>query len=508
MSLRRGILYAGLAGRLAADFLAAHNDDGTAEQRMARRRSQRAVTVRKTLEELGPFFTKIGQVLATRPDFVSGEMIAELEALQSNVTVEPFELFEPVLCEELGPDWRSWFADIDTVDPLGSASLAQVYRVTLADGTDAVLKIQRPGTRARVLTDMVHVHRTGAIVSRLFPRLDAVIDIGSVIRVITDAMRPELDFTVEAENMKEARRLARDFAYISVPEVIHTTPRVLLQSMAPGAGISAVDPGTFSDHEREAIGRDLLRFMYHSYFVHRYFHADPHPGNIFVHPGAGAWLIDWGMVGRLDRHLSALLLLILTSIAQNDGNALARAWMEAGQCTEWADIEGFSQDMSLLVPRLVTSSLEQLSFGATLSAVLRASAQRGIRSSPLVGLLGKSFSNVEGSIRCFAPQISPIVEFEECLGPVMRNLLSETLSRPQLARHAMEFFIGGVTVAGQAREVFRDLSSGRFGVRATVVQPAALQRAGAYGNGLGKPAVVAAALVGGAVWLRDRRRRS
>ncbi len=149
-----------------------------------------------------------------------------------------------------------------------------------------MVKIQRPEIREAVRADMALLRRASRIVARAAPRFNEVIDVEAMLGSIFDAMEPELDFTGEARNMEEGREAARDFSTLAVPEVLLATPRVLVQSMAPGMSVRHLDPRSFSDSERTDIGKDLLRFMYRGYFVQRTFHADPHAGNVFALPGA------------------------------------------------------------------------------------------------------------------------------------------------------------------------------------------------------------------------------
>jgi ubiquinone biosynthesis protein len=426
---------------------------------------QRARDVRMAFERLGPFYIKVGQILSTRPDLVSAPVIRELEKLHDRVSIAPFADFEAVLREELGPGWERRFANIETDAPPGTASLAQVYRVTLRDGTPAVVKIQRPGIRALVLADMTTLRRAARLAARAAPRFNAVIDIESMLQIVFDAMEPELDFTAEARNMEAVRADVERFDHLAVPRVLLATPRVLVQSLAPGVSIRDADRNAFTVAERTAIGRDLLALMYRGYFVDRVFHADPHPGNIFVQPGQRASLIDWGMVGRIDRRTSMLLVLVLLALSQNDGLGLAKAWIEMGRATPWAQVSAFSTDMAALVPKIATASLEELNFGVTLTAVLKRSTRRGIQTSPMISILGKSFGNIEGSVRYLAPELSLVEVFQDELRGVMFDLVREFLSEEQAARTALELMIGSTTVADQLRGVMRDLSNRELTLR-------------------------------------------
>jgi predicted unusual protein kinase regulating ubiquinone biosynthesis (AarF/ABC1/UbiB family) len=166
---------------------------------------QRALMVRHALEQLGPFYIKVGQMLSTRPDLVSDSMIQEFEKLHDHVSVADFGVFEPVLEEELGRNWRRYFKTID-YNVLGAASLAQVYHVTLATGEPAVVKIQRPGIVPVMLEDMALTRRAAKLVARRAPDFNDVMDIEAILELIFNAMEAELDFTVEAENASQCRR--------------------------------------------------------------------------------------------------------------------------------------------------------------------------------------------------------------------------------------------------------------------------------------------------------------
>lgn len=464
---------AGLVGRALGRFAARSASDAVrhAGGPAARKHSAgelRARHAREALEGLGPFYIKVGQILATRPDFVPPEMIEEFEKLHDQVSPAPFGDFETVLARELGPRWRRDFRDIDTETPLGTASLAQVYRATLADGRPVAVKIQRPGVRETVDADMKLMRTLARFAARRAPRFNAVVDVEAMLGVVFDAMRPELDFLKEARNMTEAARAAARFEHVTVPEVISVTPRVLVQSLAAGTSVRDADRDAFPAEERIAIGRDLLAFMYRGYFADRFFHADPHPGNVFVHPGEKATLIDWGMVGRIDRPMSTSILLLLMNLSMNDGPGTARAWIDMGSATPWADTAAFTGDMAALVPQIATATLEELNFGVTLTALLQHSTRRGIRTSPMISVLGKSFANIEGSIRHLCPELSLIDVFSEEMPGLVTELVKEALSPEQAVRTALEVVSGGSVVSQQLRGVTRDLANRDLGMRMSV----------------------------------------
>jgi ubiquinone biosynthesis protein len=420
---------------------------------------RRAKAVRQALESLGPFYVKLGQILSTRPDMVPASMIPELQNLHDQVAVQPFSVFEPVLAKDLGPDWKLRFDDVDTVEPLGAASLAQVYRVWLPGGRPAVVKVQRPGIRESVLADMALMRRASRIVARTAPRFNEVIDVEAMLGSVFDAMEPELDFRGEARNMDQARDQVRRFRSLTVPRVLHATPRVLVQSLAPGVSVRRVDRDHFDDDERIQIGKDLVRFMYRGYLVDRFFHADPHAGNVFAEPGGPATLIDWGMVGRLDRRTSLQMLPLFMSMAQNDGHGLARHWADMGRITPWSNMPGFAADMAAFLPKVSHLSLEDINFGVSLTTVLQRATKRGIGSPPAVSLIGKSFANLDGSVRCLAPEVVIADVFKAEVPSILRSLARDYLSGTQFARGTMELLLAAVTGPQELRGLLTDTAN-------------------------------------------------
>ncbi|WP_245779885.1 ABC1 kinase family protein [Actinopolyspora lacussalsi] len=465
------------------------------------RERRRAQEVRQGLERLGPFYIKVGQMLSTRPDIVPPVMISELEKLHDRVSPLPFSSFQPVLEEDLGTEWKERFLHVEMLDPLGVASLAQVYSVTLRDGRPGVIKIQRPGIRDTVLEDMRMMRRAARMVGRCAPRFNSVVDIEAMLGVLFDSMRSELDFTVEASHMDQARKDIKGFRNLAVPDVEFCTPRVLVQSLAPGKSVREVDRAELAERERLAMGEDLLAFTYRGFFVNRMFHADPHPGNIFVQPDGQATLIDWGMVGRVDRRTSLMIMLVLLNLAQNDGYGLAKAWIELGHATPWADVSAFVSDMSALTPKIASASLSELNFGVTLTSVLQQSTKRGIKTNPVISVLGKAFGNIEGSVRCLAPELSLTQVFQEQMKRIMLDLVGEHFSLVQAATSMTELMLGVGAAQEQARTLARDLSNREFGFNVGNNGP---EKENSRGLSLSPGAL---SLGGAAIWLHHRRNR-
>ncbi len=168
------------------------------------------------------------------------------------------------------------------------------------------------------------------------------------------------------------------------------------------------------------------------------------------------------MVGRLDKRTSLQLLPLLMALAQNDGHGLARAWADMGKLTAWANLPAFAADMAALVPKISSASLGELNFGVSLTTVLEKATKRGIGSAPSISLLGKSFANLEGSVRCLAPELSLAEIFKGEVRGIVMSLLGEFISLEQLGRTAMDLMVTATTSPEQLRGLLADASNRRF----------------------------------------------
>ncbi|MFK8910809.1 ABC1 kinase family protein [Streptomyces sp. YS-3] len=471
-------------------------------------KAARAQGLRRTLEELGPLYVKVGQILATRPDFVPQYIRDELENLNDHANVEPFSRFAPVLEDSLGADWRQQFTEIHTEQPLGAASLAQVYKAVTADGTPCVIKVQRPGASAAVLGDMTVLKRVARLIAKAAPHFNEVVDVGAMLEVLFTVMEDELDFTREARNMKDARKAARGFKRVRVPKVITATPRVLVQTFADGVPINRVKSDDLSKKQRKEISYQLIQFMFRCYFLERKFHADPHPGNIIISPDGKAHLIDWGMVGRLDRTTSAAILGTFMAMAHNDGTAMARQWVNLGTATPWSNVSAFIGDLTRIVPHWTDATLAELNFGVALMTLLRYSSHRGIQITPLVSVVGKSVANIEGSVRCLYPKLKLSTALRRTLTTIMRDLLLDTLTEEQAAQAGLHLLSVLTQAPAQLQASLADLSARQLTVQTRTnlgdpIAPGRRQRI--PGRSSMAPAAAASAAYG---WARERARRT
>ncbi len=279
--------------------------------------------LREAFEQLGPTFGKLGQMLSTRPDIVSPEYIAELQALQSSVPPMTEAEVVGVMEHELGVPWEDVFGSIDP-NHLAAGTIGQVHRATLADGQRVVVKVQRPSAATLIDEDLALLEA----VVRPFAhagRMRRVIDLPSVVEQLGESLRAELDFTREAENLDRMTETLAPFPHLAVPRCHHelSSRRLLVMDEVDGVPLADAPSGP----DLEVAARELLQSFYQQVLEDGFFHADPHPGNLMWSDGS-IWLLDLGMVGRLDDDARQQLLLLLLAFSQGDGFLLADLALE------------------------------------------------------------------------------------------------------------------------------------------------------------------------------------
>jgi ubiquinone biosynthesis protein len=425
----------------------------------------RAVALRQSLEQLGPLYIKVGQVLSTRPDLVSQTVIDALQDLHEQVMVRPFSEFEPVLARNLGAHWHYRFKEIDTDAPLGAASIAQVYRAVQNDGQEVVLKVQRPDVAASTRLDMEILAQAVKLAMKRAPNIAEIFQPEAMLEVVFTAMRPEIDFTAEASNMDEFREMLEQFEHLEVPDVLDVTKEVLIMTKAPGVSIRECNLSDFADKEREAIARDLCAMLFHGFLVDGLFHADPHPGNVFVAPGEPATVIDFGMVGRIDRKMALGYTRFMMAMALNDGEAAGRAALEMGTLTSRANIAGFLSDMQRYIPTMNNQSLQNMEFGNDFNQFLVFCTNRGIAVNPAIALFGKATANLEGSLRRFAPELTPFDVFRDTMGDIVRDQAKQMVAEEEILRVANEAFSASRSFPEQARYLLQAIVNGQYVLR-------------------------------------------
>lgn len=419
-----------------------------------------AARLRHALQELGPTFVKLGQVLATRIDLLPPDWIAELGKLQNAVPALPWEDIRGQLVEDLGDEPERVFARIER-EPLAAASLAQTHRAWLDDGSAVVLKIRRPGIRELVEADLRLLARLAEIIEARAPDLRRYRP-GAIVQQFGSSLRAELDFAAECRNAERIAANFEDDDRIAIP-AIHwqwTCERLNVQEFMdgiPGGDMAAVDAAGLDRHELARTGAALVLKMV---LEDGLFHADPHPGNIFYLGEGRIGVIDFGMVGRVGERRRRQVAQLLHGMVLQDPEEVADILLE------WtdgdADVEEgrLQADVDTFVDQYRGVPLRELRMGAMLLDVSSLLRRNRLTLPPDLALMIKAFLTLEGLGRQLDPGFDMATEAQ----PYLERTLRRSYSPLALARRGRRTLSGALDLVGSLpRDLRRLLQAARRG---------------------------------------------
>jgi predicted unusual protein kinase regulating ubiquinone biosynthesis (AarF/ABC1/UbiB family)/nucleotide-binding universal stress UspA family protein len=374
------------------------------DARAASSAADRAKRLRAALEELGPTFAKLGQILSTRPDLVPPDVVDELAKLQDDVAPLTEAEIVHVMEQELQVPWEDVFESIDP-EPLAAGTIGQVHRATLETGEHVVVKVQRPNAQEEITRDLGLLQLFG---EKALERdtLRGTVDIPALVSHLSESLRRELDFRQEAANVERMREVLEPYDRLAVPRLHRelSTSRLLVLEFVDGVPIrKAVD----SPERREA-GRQLLEAFYRQILTEGFFHADPHPGNL-LWTGEKIVLLDLGMIGELGPEPRELLIVLLLAFARNDPKFLSEAiLMLAGEERRAdLDLETLESEFAAFIERFQIGSLNDIQIGPMLDGMIRIASKHGIRLPASLALSGKAFGQVQLAIAELDPSLDP-----------------------------------------------------------------------------------------------------
>jgi predicted unusual protein kinase regulating ubiquinone biosynthesis (AarF/ABC1/UbiB family)/nucleotide-binding universal stress UspA family protein len=354
--------------------------------------AERARLLRQALEQLGPTFSKLGQVLSSRPDLLPPEVIEELSKLQSTVTPLTEEQVVRVMEEELRVPWEDVFASIDP-EPLAAGTIGQVHRATLESGERVVVKVQRPNAREDIMRDLGLLELL-AEKAQEREGFRETVDIPALVLHLSDSLRRELDFLEEAANIERMREVLAPYDRLAVPRVLPelSTSRLLVLEFVEGVSIARSEDSP----ERRAAARQLLEAFYRQLLADGFFHADPHPGNLLWADGR-IYLLDLGMVGQLGPELRELMILLLLAFSRSDAAFLAEAVLLLSGEGSRADLdfEALERDFQAFIDRFQVGSLRDIQIGPMLEGMMQIASRHGVRLPASLALSGKAFGQIQ-----------------------------------------------------------------------------------------------------------------
>ena len=390
--------------------------------------------LRMALEELGPTYIKLGQILSTRPDLIPVDFLQELSKLQDKVPPFPAHAARKIIETELGVMLENLFAQFDDT-PLASASIGQVHRAQLQDGREVALKVQRPGIQKVIEVDLEIMLHLATLMEHHIEELAFHRPI-KIVEEFARTLEKELDYLLEAANMERAALNFSDDPSTYIPAVFRelSTTRVLTTECVKGIKVSDIGQLDVAGLDRKLItsrGADILLRMI---FEHGFFQADPHPGNIFVLPDNVICLIDFGMVGSVDRQTRETFVDLLDGIVKKDAPKVANVLLQLTDWEEEPDSRAFEIDVTDFMAYHLFRPLKDVRIGKLLHHLLELASRHRLRIPPNIFLMMKSMTTVEGVARILDPEF----DLFNRVAPFIRSVLLERYSPQRLSTDAFQ----------------------------------------------------------------------
>ena len=397
------------------------------------KRLSRARRVRLAIEELGPTYIKMGQILSTRPDLVPVDFIKELSFLQDKVPSFSFADVRQIIKKETGQTIEDLFDSFDS-EPLASASIGQVHHARLKDGEDVAVKIQRPGIHKIVEVDLEIMLHLATLAERHIEELAFHRPV-KIVEEFARSIEKEMDYTLEATSMERVARSFLQDETVYIPKVYRefTTDRVLTTEFVDGVKVSMLEILDENGYDRKLITRRGANILLTQIFGHGFFHADPHPGNLFILTDNVICLLDFGMMGTVDRSTREAFVDLVDAVVRRDEARTTRVLLKLTLWEEEPDLRLLSKDVAEFMGEHLYKPLKDIVVGRLLQNLLDMAAQHRLRIPPELFLMMKAISTVEGVGLTLDPNFDLIAHAE----PFIRQVKLSRFSPKRLSSDAV-----------------------------------------------------------------------
>jgi ubiquinone biosynthesis protein len=433
-----------------------------------KKRISLAVRARLVLQDLGPSFIKLGQIASTRGDVLPADLIVELKKLQDEVPPVPFAEIKTAIETSLNASLSDVYVSFEE-KPLATASIGQVHRAVLAtaDGNkDVVVKVQRPGVGNTVARDLELLHMMAAAIERAIPETKIYSPVG-LVKQFDHSITSELNFQIEADNAERFALNFADKAYVRFPKVYRqaSSKHVLTLEFFDG---KKIDPALAAGYPGPLIAKTAVGLVIKMIFEDGFFHADPHPGNIFIlgtpeEPVIG--LIDVGMVGRLSPELRDRTIDMMVAAVRKDSYAVADALYAIGRPTKKVDMREYRGEVSMLAEKYLGKPLKEIDLSAMIRDLVQGALKYGIEIPTDFMLVGKSLMTIEGIGKQLDPDLDVFGEATPYFTDLLKARYSPQRLGNELWRGVEQLSRVGYDMPMQAREVLEDLRLGRLALR-------------------------------------------
>jgi ubiquinone biosynthesis protein len=399
------------------------------------------------LERLGPTFVKLGQLLSSRADLLPGQFLKPLSRLQDKVKPFPYEDVEFIIENELRAKISKLFSHFDPT-PVAAASLGQVHRATLHDGRAVVVKVQRPNIHEQIREDFAALEEIAKVLHR-HTEFGQRHELIKVLEEFETTIAHELDYRREAANMVTLSTNLREFKHIRIPLPVdsYTTHKVLTMDYIEGTKITELSPLTALDLDGRALAEELFQAYLKQVLIDGVFHADPHPGNVFLTTDRKIALLDLGMVGYTTPAMQESLLKLLLAVSEGDSDLAADVAIRISDTTTDFDETQFRHKLAQLVAeQLSSNTLGKMDLGKTLLEVSRSAADTGLFVPIELTLLGKTLLQMDEIGRTLSPDFDPNESIRRNASQILNRRVKSALTEGKLFSSLIEAkqFVGAL----------------------------------------------------------------
>ena len=463
----------------------------------------KAEELARDLERLGPTFVKVGQLLSTRADLLPVAYLEALARLQDDVEPFSFAEVERIVSEELGVRISKAFADFEAT-PLAAASLGQVHRATLRDGRTVAVKVQRPGIREQIVEDLESFAEIAGVLDR-HSEAGKLYQFERMVEEFRKSLLRELDYRQEAQNLLALRENLSEFPRIVVPGPVedYTTSRVLTMEFVFGSKITALSPLSRMEFDGAALADELHSAYLKQILIDGFFHADPHPGNVFLTDDKRLALLDLGMVGRISPSMQEDLLKLLLAISDGRGDEAADRAAEIGEKLDTFDEAEFRRQVSELVGLYQNATVEHIQIGKVVMEVSRVAGTSGIRLPPELTMLGKTLLHLDEIGRALDPEFDPNASVRRNAAELLQKRMRKSASPSNLYASLLEAKDFFEKLPGRVNKVLDILSNNELRLNVDAIDERLLiDGLHKIANRIALGLVLAALIVGAAVLMQ------
>jgi len=422
----------------------------------------RAERVRMVMEELGPTFIKLGQILSTRPDLIPVEFIQELSKLQDNVPSFPYPEARQIIESEIGRPLEDIFQHFENT-PLAAASIGQVHRAQLKDGEEVVVKVQRPGIRKTIEVDLEIMLHLASLMERHLEELQVHRPV-RIVQEFARTLEKEIDYTIETSHIERFARQSMDDPTVYVPKVFRdtTTERILTMEYIDGIKASEIDR-----IEREGLDRKIITargadLILRQIFDHGFFHADPHPGNIFVLPDNVICYIDFGMMGSIDRQTREDFADLIHTVVHHDESMATQMLLKLTEYDEKPDVRVLERDLTEFIGQHLYVPLKDLQMEKLLHQLLKILSRHRLQIPQNLFLMMKALATVEGIGLLLDPDFEMIKQTIPFIQRVKMARYHPKRMANDIIRSGVEFVKLMQEIPGETREILEQMKQGKI----------------------------------------------